>query len=142
MRFELKRPCPKCPFRKDCQPQWLGRARAAEIADALLGGTPGRTFACHETTHHDDESGEHVQRPDEQHCVGALLLVESEGAANQMIQVAERLGLFDPEVIDPKARSLIFETRGEFEHHHADASRDQALVNERGGDCGDTQAES
>lgn len=46
MKFDLRRPCPHCPFRRDCLPEWLGRKRAEEIAGSLLGG---ESFACHET---------------------------------------------------------------------------------------------
>lgn len=116
MRFDLRRPCPKCPFRKDCLPEWLGERRAEEIAESLL-GRPGATFPCHETTQHDDE-GDHVQREDEQHCAGALLLVEADGAPNQMLQIAERLGIRDPDLLDPDAAALVFPDREAFVKHH------------------------
>lgn len=118
MNFNLRRPCPRCPFRKDCIEGWLGRARAEEIAEALVGEQPGTTFACHETTQHNDE-GEYVLDAEEQHCVGAIVLVENEDAANQMLQVAERLELLDLSKIDPRARDLIFASRTDFEDHHS-----------------------
>lgn len=116
MRFDLKKPCADCPFRTDCIPGWLGQARAEEIADALL-GPPGKTFACHKTTRHGDE-GQHEQHSGEQHCAGALLLVEAVGFPNQMLQVAERLGVRDPAVLDRSAARLVFEDRESFMRHH------------------------
>lgn len=117
MKFTLKRPCPKCPFRKDCTPGWLSRARAEEIAGGLL-EAPGTTFSCHETTQH-DEQGEYDPQNDEQHCVGAMILIENEDFPNQMLQIAERLDLRDPGSIDSAARELIFPSRQDFEDHHA-----------------------
>lgn len=120
MNFGLKRPCPKCPFRKDCLKGWLGEGRADEIASSILSGD--MTFACHETTQH-DEDGAHVQHKGEHHCVGAMILVEKEEAPNAMLQIAERLGLRDPDVIDPSAAELIFNTGGEFIAHHSGKRR-------------------
>lgn len=116
MHFDLKRPCPKCPFRKDCILGWLGRIRSEDIAGAVL--DDGKTFSCHETVEHDDETGEHVERDEEQHCVGALILTDNEEVSNQMQRIAGRLGIYDPENIDPKARDLIFESREDFVDHH------------------------
>lgn len=125
MKFDLVRPCPKCPFRRDCTPGWLGRARATEIADSLL-ASPGVTFACHETTHFtEDEAGEDVYDPNgsEQHCAGAMILVDREGVPNQMLQIAERLDLRNPETISEASAALTFSTGREFVEHHAN-SRD------------------
>lgn len=122
MRFDLSKPCPDCPFRRDCLRGWLGAPRAEEIADALL-GRPGKSFACHQTTQFDEE-GEHRQHEAEQQCVGAMILVEKTGAANQMLQVAERLGVRDPGRISEASRPLVFDTRAEFiEHHTAPSTR-------------------
>lgn len=116
MRFDLKQPCADCPFRKDCIRGWLGQVRAEEITDALL-AAPGKTFACHKTTSFSEE-GEHEQHSDEQHCAGALLLVEAVGFPNQMLQLAERLGARDPQRLDADAARLVFEDRESFIAHH------------------------
>lgn len=120
MKFSLVRPCPKCPFRRDCLSGWLGEVRSSEIAQSVLHGD--LTFACHETTAFaEDDHGEDTYAPtgEEQHCVGAMLLVEKEGAANSMLQVAERLGLRDPDIIDPAAADLVFDSEAEFIAHHS-----------------------
>lgn len=120
MNFDLVRPCPQCPFRKDCLKGWLGETRAREIADSLLDGSPGVTFACHETTRFvdGDEGEEYAPLGDEQHCVGAMILIDREEAPNQMLQIAERLGLRDADRIDPAADDLIFDSGEEFISHH------------------------
>lgn len=120
MKFDLVRPCANCPFRKDCQAGWLGQARASEISnDVLLGGM---TFACHETTTFDEEAGYDAEyRPtgEEQHCAGALILIERLGTPHQMVQIADRLGLYDPDKMHPSAANLVFETADDFIAHHA-----------------------
>lgn len=120
MRFDLKRPCANCPFRKDSLPSWLGEARAEEIADAVL-GRPGVTFACHRTTKFEegDEGEEHTPHPDEQHCAGAMILADRTGAANQMLQIAERLGIRNPDDLDPDAEELVFSDGDDFIDHHS-----------------------
>lgn len=128
MRFDLVRPCPKCPFRTDCLPGWLGRDRSTEIADSLLDEQPGVTFACHETTKfEEDDTGEDVYAPrgDEQHCAGAMALVDGEGVANQMLQIAERLDLRDPDTITEAGRGIVFANRQDFIEHHSN-ERDHA----------------
>lgn len=87
MNFNLKKPCADCPFRTDKPHQkgWLGRERAQEIADAItqLDGT----FTCHKT----------LQQPQalQQHCAGAMIMLEHLEQPNQMMRIAERLGLYD-----------------------------------------------
>lgn len=116
MRFNLRRPCPHCPFRRGCLPEWLGRERAEEIAGSLLGG---RTFACHETT---EVGGAPAGR--EQHCAGAVLLLERLGRPSQLMRVAERLGSYVPTRLDHAAD--VFASPGEFiEHHSAQRDRDR-----------------
>lgn len=123
MKFTLVRPCPKCPFRNDCLPGWLGEARAAEIVHSILFGD--KTFACHETTSFEEDDDGERYAPDgsEQHCVGAMLLVEKESAANSMLQIAERMGLRDPDVIDPAAAELVFDSEADFISHHTNERR-------------------
>lgn len=93
MKFDLVRPCAHCPFRSDIRP-FLTQERAAEIARALLSD---QTFSCHETVDYDameaDEDGEtrYVTGKDEQHCAGAMIVLERQGKANQMMRWMERL---------------------------------------------------
>jgi hypothetical protein len=91
MDFNLKRPCAKCPFRTDIGP-YLSSERADDILRAITDGDG--TFACHETTEH-NEDGDHMMSAKEQHCAGALILLEKMEQPNQMMRIAEGLGMYD-----------------------------------------------
>lgn len=99
MKFDMTTPCPKCPFRTDIKP-FLRRDRAREISEALF--LHQQTFACHVTVEHDDD-GEHVLRPDEQHCAGAAIVLERMNRPNQMMRIAERIGCYNARKLDMKA---------------------------------------
>lgn len=96
--YGMTTPCPQCPFRCDI-PAYLNKARVREIERSLDRGT----FPCHKTTTHDDETGEAVHSSDEVHCAGALILMEKEGRASQMMRIAERLGMYDASKLDMDA---------------------------------------
>src|SRR5262245_3105406 len=81
--FDLKRPCVNCPFRKGQGPLFqLSAERLEEILNAPA-------FQCHKTFE---------GRP--QQCAGLMSLLDRESQPNQIMQVAERWGEFDPELID------------------------------------------
>lgn len=90
MKFDLTSPCGNCPFRYD-RPGYLSADRVAEITDALFGGS---TFSCHKLND-TDEDGEVYEGPEAQHCAGALIFLEANETSNQLMRVAERLGLYD-----------------------------------------------
>ena len=97
MKFDMKRPCAKCPFRNDITP-YLRVDRIEEIIDAIT--RLQQTFACHETTvpsdsDDDDDDGEMIVTKDNQHCAGALIFLEHMEAPNQMMRICERLGEYD-----------------------------------------------
>lgn len=91
MNFDLVAPCKDCPFRTDIT-FYLRTERVEEICDAIT--RQQYTFACHKTTHHDDD-GEHVPSKKEQHCAGALIMLEKMNRPNQMMRIAERLRYYD-----------------------------------------------
>lgn len=95
MKYDLRKPCLGCPFRTDVEP-YLAAERAEEIIEAIT--RRQQTFACHKHTRFDeDEEGESVNVPhsDDQHCAGALILLERMEMPNQMMRISERLGLYD-----------------------------------------------
>lgn len=114
MNYNLKKPCKHCPFRTDCRKGWLGESRADEIADSL---ERQQSFPCHETTEF-YEDGEAVQTPEEEHCAGAMILLQSLGIPNQMMRIAHRLGIFNPDELD--MQSPVFETMEDFIDHHTE----------------------
>lgn len=97
-RYGLQATCAKCPFRTDVEP-YLRPGRAAEIADALHSGSE---FSCHETTINvATADGDEVRAdgPRSRFCAGAMATMLNGNEANQMMRVAMRLGLFDPDAL-------------------------------------------
>lgn len=113
MRYEMTSPCAKCPFRTDV-PGYLRRARAREIATTLT--RYQQTFTCHATVDYETGEGEGVDTPDSQHCAGAMIMLEHMGQPNQMMRIAERLGMYDMRKLDMKAP--VFTDDSEFTRHH------------------------
>lgn len=109
MKFEMTAPCPKCPFRTDVKP-YLTRARAKEIADSIV--QQQQTFPCHVTTEHDDDGEVCGPTGSEQHCAGALILLEHANRPNQMMRISERLGVYNRRALDMDAP--VFRTARDF----------------------------
>lgn len=89
MKYELRSPCPKCPFRSDITP-YLTRGRVEEFGNG--------EFACHCTTEaSEDENGigERVETEKSQHCAGMLIMLEKMERPHQMMRICERLGFYD-----------------------------------------------
>ena len=116
MKFDLKRPCPKCPFRQDID-GYLRGDRAQEIAVSLAGGG---TFTCHQTTveaPEDDENfgGEMMDGPNAQMCAGAMRALMQSGGPNQIMRIAERTNRLDTDKLD---RTVPVGSLSEFVAHH------------------------
>jgi len=90
MRYNLKAPCAKCPFRNDVKP-YITPARAREICNVIV--ERQGTFACHETI--DYSKGEGVETKATQHCAGAMIMLEHMEKPNQMMRIMERFGDYD-----------------------------------------------
>jgi hypothetical protein len=95
MDFRLRSPCASCPFRTD-RPFYLRPGRVRDIEDCLT--KRDETFACHMTIDYDHaRSDEHM----EAHCAGALILMRRALQTQpRLIQIAERLGIYDPARLD------------------------------------------
>lgn len=105
MNYGLRTPCDNCPFRKVGGIR-LYPERVREIARDNEG-----TFPCHKTTRH-DEDGEHVQHDKEAHCAGYLIFREKIEHPNQMMRIAERLGMYDAKrlMTDNPATDEVFDS--------------------------------
>jgi hypothetical protein len=118
VKFNLKTPCAECPFRRDVHP-YLTKGRAEEIASAVL--HEDRTFACHKTVYPANKGHRRVRPEGHSMCVGAILLIEAAAPfGNQMLQIAERLGLYDPATVR-RDRDVAWSTEAEFVNHHGGA---------------------
>lgn len=108
MKFDLKRPCAQCPFRTDIEP-YLRQSRVRELEHALV--QKQQTFSCHKTVDYSEgdqedeqeDEQEHRPAPDEQHCAGALILLEKLMKPNQMMRWMERVGAYDRTKLDMRA---------------------------------------
>lgn len=125
MNFNLKRPCKNCPYRKDCLPGWLGRARADELAaDVILGD---KTFACHKTVNYakwdeQEDPDEYQHDGTEQFCAGALILEKKANwGGNFSIRLGRMFGGFQYENL--KGEDLIFDSVAAFIEHHSNSCR-------------------
>lgn len=92
--FKLTRPCVTCPFRKG-QGRLFGmhRLRLREIFAATA-------FQCHKTVDYDTEDGDPASGDKPQQCAGLMSILSRAGQPNQIMQVGERLGAFDPSKLD------------------------------------------
>lgn len=108
MKFNLKKPCKDCPFRKDSLKGWLGKERASEVANYA---NNDKTFPCHKTTRGKESS--------EQQCAGALLLSKKQGKLNNnwLFRFAQRIGLFKANELS--GEELIFDNEEEMSEHHS-----------------------
>lgn len=92
--FKLIRPCANCPFRKGQGELFGMRAdRLDEIFNAVA-------FQCHKTVDYDTDDGEGRSGDEPQQCAGLMSLLYREKRDNQIMQVGERLGAFDPTKLD------------------------------------------
>lgn len=113
MNFFLKTPCNNCPFRRDVK-FCLHPERRQEIADALR---HDMTFSCHKTVDYSDEwndSSTHIPTEDEQHCAGALIVLNRSGELfnNFLYRLAVWAKLFDPDKLNMHAP--VFDTLDQF----------------------------
>jgi len=91
VRFDLTTPCGDCPFLRRGGIR-LRPARVREIAEPCLDEGGGATFPCHVSA----TARGARRRLDWQHCAGALLFALNHGVHTQAMQLAARLGLWDP----------------------------------------------
>ena len=85
MKLDLKTPCKDCPFIKGSSTNTtLAKGRLQGIKDDLR---KDMSFTCHKT----------LEKPsnEQQHCAGALIFLEKENRPNQIMRIAERLGMYD-----------------------------------------------
>lgn len=114
MKFNLKKPCNNCPFRKNSQQGWLGEERADEVANYAFQDS---TFACHKTT--GVEKGKEIPTDEHSQCAGAMILLDKEQGiySNMLFRLANRLFNFNPNQLE--GYDLVFDNRQEMIEHHA-----------------------
>jgi hypothetical protein len=117
------RPCARCPFRADIEP-YLRYMRAVEIAYNLYAGSE---FPCHETTEHDEDTGEYVPNArKERFCAGAAITMLRYDGPNQMMRILDRIypGWLEAlEKEDAKGTIMLYEDIEEWIAAHDEAER-------------------
>lgn len=98
MKYTMTEPCDDCPF--------LAKFKKAGVFTmAKLRAFSSGQFACHKTCEVSDD-GPRTFEPKENsvHCAGALIFLEKRGQSNQMMRIAERLGMYDASKLNMKAK--------------------------------------
>jgi hypothetical protein len=93
--FDLMRPCVTCPFRKGLGSHFQLR-RLEDIRRDVA-------FQCHKTVDYEawnDEVKRQGDRP--QQCAGLMALLHRMNEPNQIMRVAERIGVLDCAKLDPE----------------------------------------
>lgn len=96
MKYGLTTPCDQCPFLVSMKRGFTLRRLFLLIGEG--------TFHCHKTGTLDEENGDFVATENSHHCAGALIFLEKRNQPNQMMRIAERLGLYDASKLDTKAK--------------------------------------
>lgn len=89
MKYTMTEPCTECPF--------LNKFKKGFTLVKLKGFASGM-FPCHKTAEvKENESGvsEFKAGNKSVHCAGALIFNEKRNTPNQMMRIAERLGMYD-----------------------------------------------
>lgn len=100
MKFDMTTPCVNCPFRKEGGIR-LHPSRAREIARAAV-DAQGMMFPCHKTVDYDavdEDDGSYRAQTEDQYCAGALAFANNVDSHNQIMRIAMRIGLWDPEAM-------------------------------------------
>lgn len=95
MKYTMTTPCNACPFTE--------KMKKGFTLKRLMEFTSGE-FPCHKTADLDEEEGEFHAGKKSVHCAGALIFLEKRNAPNQMMRIAERLGMYDHKKLDMEAK--------------------------------------
>jgi hypothetical protein len=96
MNYKLCTPCDQCPF--------LAKMKRGFTVRRLMRLIGEGSFHCHKTGVYNEESGDYEATEKSSHCAGALIFLEKRNQPNQMMLIAERLGIYDRTKLDMKAK--------------------------------------
>lgn len=111
MDFTMTVPCSNCPFRRVGGIK-LSKSRIKEIGGMML-DSQGGTFPCHKTADLAKREID-IPRAGEIHCAGALIFAEKNGAATQMMRIAERLRIYDHAKLSESAKEEVWDNLKEW----------------------------
>lgn len=98
-KMTKKEPCETCPFRTD-RDVHLNPGIAREMADNLKGGG---SQPCWETVEDWDENGVPVYSENEEHCAGALIVLERAYQKTAWMKWSAKIGRYDKSQLDMDA---------------------------------------
>lgn len=105
--YSLKKPCANCPFLKDkTKAIDLHPDRVPGIINDLISGEAS-SFSCHKTTSgewqesEDAEDDVYVPGGKELQCAGSLIVLEKMGIQTDVMQIAQRIGMYEPQALLP-----------------------------------------
>jgi hypothetical protein len=110
LKFEIKRPCACCPFRRDCNPFLR---RADEVRRQMSDDT--YWFACHETT--GAKSGRRIRPAEQSHCAGLMKVLWKMRRPNIAMRLALHFKLITVEQLEER-RPAVFRNLDQFARHH------------------------
>ena len=93
--FDMKRPCVSCPFRRGMGERFQLRPQRLQSIKRA------NSFQCHKTVDYDEDGDGEPGGDKAQQCVGLMAVLHRIKLPNQIMQIAERLGGFNPETLDP-----------------------------------------
>lgn len=93
MKYTQTTPCKQCPFTMKSFPL----RRLKEFASY-------GEFHCHKSGIQDEETQEFIPTNESVVCAGMLIFNEKRNEPNQMMRIAERLGIYDRSKLNMKAK--------------------------------------
>jgi len=88
--YRVLEQCPNCPFNDNGKAIHLEEGGVDKIKEMLL---EGGSFNCHKTVYDLDTNMGLTESQSPKMCAGAYAFLKREGKPNQIMQVAERLGV-------------------------------------------------
>lgn len=114
MRFDLRIPCPECPFRHESLAGWLGSNTPEDMAKMA---SAGARMPCHCTVDYEDPMWrDKMERPNSsvQQCAGALA-----AARHQAVLPRDTALRSQMENLDPEAMNMVMNLFAFMDHHNA-----------------------
>lgn len=132
MKFDLKKPCPGCPFLRDGD-KAVRLRNAARVSEVWFAAThAGPNFPCHKTVDYDAMEEDRPPSKDEQHCLGAILAgIASGEGPNQLSRIMLRLRGIPAEAVSDENIKLVFDSEEEMAASVLEPKRRQKPIKKR-----------
>jgi len=119
VKFDLRKPCKQCPFRRTSARGWLGPWSPTDLLLSLK-STP---FPCHLTIKEDNQS---VDDPSLQGCAGAAIFLNQKIERSRCQETAQHQDLCKDDPVSKEAAPGVFNWSQEFIDHHTMPAKKKA----------------